>query len=123
MAKKYNVASSVTWRELLSLLRWRIRVLYREAIWFVRCYESDFDHNFPDFVDYHRYSACSAAERVFSLVCLLNELRVFLCYKPLSPNDLGIQDLYSFYEANYEEYKRVGFVSIPVKNLYVYPDM
>lgn len=119
---KYNLDASVTWREITGMLRWRIGVLSRDAMHYVRCCSCDEKHNMMDFFPYHRYRALMEAEKVFSVVRLLNELRVFLKYKPLLPSDLGLDELVAFYDLHFWDAQEVGIVTPPRNTPYFYPE-
>lgn len=78
MAKscKYSLNTSVSWGEILSIYRWRIRVLCRDGLYFVKCYNEDFEHHYPDFVAYDRARAVETAKRVLDLTIIKHALKV-----------------------------------------------
>lgn len=123
MAKscKYSVNTSVSWGEILSIYRWRIGVVNKDGLYFVKCYTEDFKHNYPDFVAYDRARAVETAKRVLKLYDVLNELRRFLRYKTLSYADLGIAELIEFYNEHKDEVSENDF-HLPKENKYCYPE-
>ena len=60
--------------------------------------QEDIDHLYPDRLEAHLSYALFCCEQVFQTVHLLNDLRLFLRYKPFTIEQLKLEKIYSFYE-------------------------
>ena len=96
--RSYSINSEVAWGDILQLLRWRIHVLKGEASHSIACFNEAINHNYPEFIAYHRASACDTCDKLLHLFNVLNGLRKFLRYKPCSYSDLDLVEVITFYE-------------------------
>ena len=94
---KYNFSHSVSWRDVVSLLRWAVIFRFSRAKDSFSSVNYDIDHYFPDLLVIDFKKALFDCERVFYSYRVFCEVRAFLRYKAVSPDDLGISEVYSFY--------------------------
>lgn len=120
--RKFDLTVPVDWQSILKLFRWRLGVLIRNVEYLVRCYHCDQVHCYPEFLDYHLSSAFFAFDEFFDFLVMFNQLRLFLCLKPCTPESLGILELLNFYDVHFWDSLEIGNVPRPAGNIYFYPD-
>lgn len=103
--RKYSLSTDVLWGDILHLLRWRLRILNKEGLLHISCYNESIKHNYQNYVAYNRAAACQSAEKVLHLFSVLNGLRKFLRYKVYTFSDLELDELVAFYEAEKDNVK------------------
>lgn len=96
--QNYDVLASVSWRDVIKYLRWALHIEKYDAFRWIGKVQEDIDHLYPDRLEAHLSYALFCCERVFQTVHLLNDLRLFLRYKPFTIEQLKLEKIYSFYE-------------------------
>lgn len=120
---KYNESVSVSWSDITSLFRWRLRLLVRDAMRDISCSHSDQEHKLGDeYFIYHEYQAALACQKVFEFVDLYSSLRAFLRYAPLNESVSGVSMLRTWYAERSEEALSYGVVRCPSHAPYFYPE-
>nr|CDL66300.1 unnamed protein product [uncultured bacterium] len=96
--QNYDVLASVSWRDVIKYLRWALNIEKYDAFRWIGKVQEDIDYLYPDRLEAHLSYALFFCERVFQTVHLLNDLRLFLRYKPFTIEQLKLEKIYSFYE-------------------------
>ena len=99
---KYDLFSSVSWRDVLKCIRWAIVVRQHDAEYRIYDVQTDLEHNYPERLQEDIRRALGACEQVFFYVSLLNSVRAFLRYDLFTPERLGLTPIYDFYRENAE---------------------
>lgn len=120
---KYNDSVSVSWSDITSLFRWRLRLLVRDAFNYISCSHCDREHNLGDeYFIYHEYRAALACQKVFEFVDLYSSLRAFLRYAPLNESVAGVSMLRTWFAERSEEALSYGVVTSPGSTPYFRPE-